>query len=79
MLHSCCCFCNVLKFQFTPCFVSYVGAVAPVLPVQEPLRLVLLVVNVSSTIFMLFVGFYAFAKILIFMAPTFCCFVLSKV
>ena len=37
MLHSCCCFCNVLKFQFTPCFVSYVGAVAPVLPVQEPL------------------------------------------
>ena len=30
-------FLQCLKFQFTPCFVYYVGAVAPVLFVREPL------------------------------------------
>ena len=39
-----------------PCFVSYVGAVAPVLPVWGSLRLVLLVVNTFLMIFTLFVG-----------------------
>ena len=56
MLCSSCCFCNVLKFQFISCFASYVGAVAPVIPVQGPLQLVLLVINAFLTIFTLFVG-----------------------
>ena len=47
MLRSCCCFWNILAFQFILC-VSYVGAVAPFLPVWELLWLVLLVVNVFS-------------------------------
>ena len=56
MLCLSCYFCNVLKFQFMLCFVSYVGAVAPVLPVRGPLRLVLLVANAFSMIFTFFVG-----------------------
>ena len=79
MLHSCCYFCNFLKFQFMPCFVSYAGAVAPVLPVRETLRLVLLVVNVFFVEFYTFCGVLCFALILISVAPTLCFFVLSKI
>ena len=45
-----------LKFQFMSCFVSYVGVLAPVLPVWGTLRLVLPVTNAFLVIFMLFVG-----------------------
>ena len=44
-----------LKFQFMSRFVSYVGVLAPVLPVLGMLRLVLLVADAFLVIFTLFV------------------------
>ena len=46
------------------------GAVAPVLLVRELLQLVSLILGVFSADFCLCGGFYSFALILIFMAPT---------
>ena len=59
MLCSCSCSWNISKFQFMLCFESCVGAVTPVLPACELLRLVLLVVNAFCQIFAL-CGFLCF-------------------
>ena len=50
------CFLQYLEFEFYHVLGECAGAVAPVLPVWEPLQLVLLVVNVIFIVFMPFGG-----------------------
>ena len=59
---ACCVFCNISEFAFYCMLSVCVGAAAPVLPVQELLRLVLSVVNSIFVILGILQGFYVLPK-----------------
>ena len=59
---ACCVFCNIIEFVFYHMLSVCAGSVAPVLPVQELLQLILLVVNSISMILGHLWGFYILPK-----------------
>ena len=70
---ACCVFCNIIEFVFYHMLSVCAGSVAPVLPVREPLQLILLVVNsifmilgmCGGFIFCLNFNFYGFYDLLL--------------
>ena len=59
---ACCVFCNILEFVFYHMLSVCAGSVAPVLPVRDPLQLILLVVNSILVILGHLRGFYILPK-----------------